>query len=228
MMGGTGAHEYMAPCPAGENDVALAPGYAANIEIASAEAQPVELPPPLDAPREVPTPGLTTVEEVSEALGVPAGALLKAVPMVAEERGLMMVLVRGDHRLNEIKLRNALGQDFRQATAEEIGERVGPAGYIGPVGADVPVVKDTAIAGDGFVCGANSADAHLIGVSPGRDFSFEELDVRTVEAGDTAPGGGTIEIEPAIEIGNIFKLGTRYSEPLGATYLDESGPSARS
>jgi prolyl-tRNA synthetase len=223
MMGGTGAHEYMAPCPAGENDVAVAPGYAANVEIASAEPQPVELPPALDEPREVPTPGLTTVDEVSSALGVPPGALLKAVPVIAEERGLLMVLVRGDHRLNEIKLRNALGQGFRQATPEEISERIGPAGFIGPVGADVPVVKDAAIAGEGYVCGANAPDLHLIGVNPGRDFTFEELDVRSVEAGDIAPGGGAIEIEPAIEVGNIFKLGTRYSEPLGATYLDESG-----
>jgi prolyl-tRNA synthetase len=223
MMGGTAAHEYMAPCAAGENDVALAPGYAANVEVASAEAQPVDLPPALDAPREAPTPGLTTVEQVSETLGVPSGALLKAVPVVAEERGLVMVLVRGDHRLNETKLRNALGQDFRQATAEEIGERIGPAGFIGPVAADVPVVKDAAIQGEGYVCGANRPDAHLIGVSPGRDFQFEELDVRSVEAGDTAPGGGTIEIEPAIEVGNIFKLGTRYSEPLGSTFLDEDG-----
>jgi prolyl-tRNA synthetase len=223
MMGGTGAHEYMAPCPAGENDVAVAPGYAANVEIASAEPQPVELPPALDEPREVPTPGLTTVDEVSSALGVPPGALLKAVPVIAEERGLLMVLVRGDHRLNEIKLRNALGQGFRQATPEEISERIGPAGFIGPVGADVPVVKDAAIAGEGYVCGANAPDLHLIGVNPGRDFTFEELDVRSVEAGDIAPGGGAIEIEPAIEVGNIFKLGTRYSEPLGATFLDEDG-----
>jgi prolyl-tRNA synthetase len=223
MMGGTGAHEFMAPCAAGENDVALAPGYAANIEVASARAQPVELPPGLDEPREVPTPGLTTVDEVAGALGVPAGALLKAVPVVAAERGLVMVLVRGDHRLNEIKLQNALGEEFRQATTEEIDDRIGPAGFIGPVGAGVPVVKDVAIAGEGYVCGANRPDAHLIGVAPGRDFQFEELDVRTVEAGDTAPGGGAIEIEPAIEVGNIFKLGTRYSEPLGATFLDESG-----
>ncbi len=223
MMGGTGAHEFMAPCPAGENEVALAPGYAANVEVASAQPQPVDLPPALDEPRVVPTPGLTTVDEVSDTLGVPAGALVKAMPVVAERRGLVMVLVRGDHRLNEIKLRNALGEDFRQANAEEIGERIGPAGFIGPVGADVPVLKDSAIAGEGYVCGANRPDAHLIGVAPGRDFQFEELDVRSVEAGDTAPEGGAITIEPAIEVGNIFKLGTRYSEPLGATYLDEAG-----
>ena len=223
MMGGSGAHEYMAPCPAGENDVATAPGYVANVEVARAEPQDVELPPALDAPREVPTPGLTTVDEVSGALGVAPGALLKAVPVVAEQRGLLLVLVRGDHRLNEVKLRNALGEACRQASAEEIAERIGPAGFIGPVGAEVPVIKDAAIAGTGYVCGANRPDAHLIGVEPGRDFAYEELDVRSVEAGDTAPGGGSIAIEPAIEVGNIFKLGTRYSVPMGATYLDESG-----
>jgi len=223
MMGGSGAHEYMAPCPAGENEVALAPGYAANVEVASAEAQAVELPAPLDAPERVATPGQTTVEEVSGALGVPAGALIKALPVMVEGRGMVLVLVRGDHRLNEIKLRNALGADFRQARAEEIESELGPVGFIGPVGAGIPVVKDAAIVGDSFVCGANEPDAHLRGVRPGRDFEFEELDVRSVEAGDIAPGGGAIEIEAAIEIGNIFKLGTRYSEPLGATYLDEAG-----
>jgi prolyl-tRNA synthetase len=223
MMGGSGADEYMAPCAAGENEVALAPGYAANVEVASAQAQPVELPAALDAPERVDTPGLTTVEEVSAALGLPAGALIKALPVVVEGRGMVMVLLRGDHRLSEIKLRNALGADFRQAGAEEIAAAIGPAGYIGPVGAGVPVLKDAAIAGDSFVTGANQADAHLRGVQPGRDFEFEEVDVRTVEAGDTAPGGGTIEIEPAIEVGNIFKLDTRYSEPLGATYSDEDG-----
>ena len=85
------------------------------------------------------------------------------------------------------------------------------------------MIKDAAIQGQGLVCGANVADAHLIGVEPGRDFSFEELDVRTVEAGDLAPDGSAITIEKAIEVGNIFKLGTRYSEPLGATYLDPDG-----
>jgi prolyl-tRNA synthetase len=223
MMGGTDAHEYMAPCAAGEDEIALAEGYAANLEVASAEPRPVELPPPLDEPREVPTPGLTTVDEVSEALGVPAGAALKALPMVVEGRGLVMVLVRGDHRLNEIKLANTLGATSRPATPEEIEAEIGPPGFIGPVGAQVPVLKDAAIQGEGYFGGANRPDMHLIGISPGRDFEFEEVDVRAVERGDKAPGGGAIEIVPAIEIGNIFKLGTRYSEALGATYLDESG-----
>jgi len=223
MMGGYGAHEYLAPCAAGENDVALAPGYAANVEVASAEPQPVELPPALDEPREVPTPGLTTVDEVSGALGVPAGALIKAMPVIVGDDRMLIVLVRGDHRLNEIKLRNSLGAEFRPAHPEEIANRLGPAGFVGPVGTDLPVIKDAAIAGEGYVCGANKPDVHLIGVAPGRDFPFEEMDVRSVEAGDLAPGGHPIEIERAIEVGQIFKLGTRYSEPLGANYLDENG-----
>ncbi|MGE5408418.1 MAG: YbaK/EbsC family protein, partial [Syntrophothermus sp.] len=166
---------------------------------------------------------LGRVDEVAAHLGLPTGAFIKALPVVVEGRGMVLVLVRGDHRLNEVKLQNALGAPFRQAREEEIAAELGPVGYIGPVGAKVPVVKDAAIAGDSYVSGANRPDAHLRGVRPGRDFAFEELDVRSVEAGDTAPGGGRIEIEPAIEVGNIFKLGTRYSVPLGATYLDENG-----
>jgi prolyl-tRNA synthetase len=223
MMGGLGAHEYMAPCAAGENEVAIAPDYAANTEIASAEPRPVDLPPRLDEPREVPTPGLTSVEEVSRALGVPGGAALKAIPVIAEDRGFVLTLVRGDHRLNEVKLRNALGAEFRAARPEEIEAELGPPGFIGPVGAPVPVLKDAAIQGAGYFGGANKPDAHLIGVAPGRDFSFEEADIRAVEPGDRSPGGHEIAIQPAIEVGNIFKLGTRYSEPLGATYLDERG-----
>ncbi|MSO41761.1 MAG: proline--tRNA ligase [Solirubrobacterales bacterium] len=224
MMGGTGADEYMAPCAAGENEIALAPGYAANVEVASAEAQAVELPPGLEAPERAETPGQTTVEAVSASLGVAPGALIKALPVIVENRGMVLVLVRGDHRLNEIKLRNHLGADFRQARLEEIAESLGPAGFIGPVGVSVPVLMDAAIAGESFITGSNEPDAHLRGVRPGRDFEFEQVDVRAVEAGDPAlGGGGAIEIVPAIEIGNIFKLGRRYSEPLGATFLDENG-----
>ncbi|HEU4703076.1 MAG TPA: proline--tRNA ligase, partial [Conexibacter sp.] len=222
MMGGSGAHEYMAPCAAGEDAVALAPGYAANVEIASADAQPVALPAPLDAPEEVHTPGLTTVEEVAGTLGVPHGALLKAYPVIVEGRGLVLVVVRGDHRVNEIKLRNALGAPCRPAQPDEFAQKIGPAGYIGPVGANAPVLLDAAVTDGGYVAGANRADFHLRGVEPGRDFAFERADVRTVEAGDTV-NGNAIRIEAAIEVANIFKLGTRYTEPLGATFLDESG-----
>ena len=223
MMGGSGAHEYMAPCEAGENEVALAPGYAANVEVASALPQPVELPPAMDEPREVPTPGLTTVEEVATALGVPAGALIKAMPMALAGGGLVLVLIRGDHRLNEIKLANHLGEAARQARAEEIEDAIGPVGFIGPVGANVRILMDQAISGAGLVTGANRPDAHLIGVEPGRDFTYETCDVRSVEVGDRTPSGDPITIEAAIEVGNIFKLGTRYTIPLGATYLDPDG-----
>jgi prolyl-tRNA synthetase len=223
MMGGLGAHEYMAPCAAGENEIAIAPDYAANVEIASADPRPVRLPPRLDEPKEAPTPGMTTVEDVSAALGVPAGAALKAIPVVAEGRGFVLTLLRGDHRLNEIKLRNVLGAEFRPAHTEEIEAELGPPGFIGPVGASAPVIKDAAIRGEGYFGGANKPDTHLIGIVPDRDFSFEEADIRAVEAGDRSPGGHEIRLERAIEVGNIFKLGTRYSEPLGATYLDEDG-----
>ena len=227
MMGGFGAHEYMAPCAAGENDVALSDaGYAANVEVASAQPQPVEgLPDPLDEPEPVDTPGATTIEQVSQMLGVPAGALIKALPMVAEGRGPVLVVLRGDHRLNEIKLQNALGAPARAAEEKEVREAFGAVpGFIGPVGARVEVVADEALRGlRGLVAGGNEPDMHLRGVEPGRDFEPTWADVRSVEAGDTDPAGATIRIEPAIEVGNIFKLGTRYSEPLGATYLDEQG-----
>jgi prolyl-tRNA synthetase len=222
MMGGSGAHEYMAPCPAGENEVALAPGYAANVEVASAEPQPVDLAPPRPAPEPVHTPGLRTVAEVAGALGVAPGALLKAFPVIVEDRGLVVVLVRGDHRVNEIKLTNALGATWRAAREEEVVALLGPPGFIGPVDAGAPILLDAAVAPGGYVTGANRSDTHLRGVEPGRDFAYERVDVRTVEPGDLVDGH-PIEIERAIEVGNIFQLGTRYSEPLGATYLDESG-----
>ena len=157
-------------------------------------------------------------------LEVPAGGLLKSLPIVIDdERGFVVLVVRGDHRVNEIKLTNALGAPWRAATEDEIAERLGPPGFIGPVGAGMPVLLDDAVDAEvGYVAGANEADHHLRGVKPGRDFGFERIDVRTVEAGDTV-GGHPITIEPAIEVGNIFQLGTRYSEPLGATFLDEEG-----
>jgi prolyl-tRNA synthetase len=221
MMGGFGAHEYMAPCAAGENDVALAPGYAANVEVASADPQPVELPQRLPEPVLEQTPGMITVAAVANHLGVPAGALLKAYPVIAGDE-LKLVILRGDHRVGDIKLQNALGSEFRPAQAEEFADRIGPAGYIGPVGTDVPILLDRGVVPGGYVTGANRPDAHLRGVEPGRDFAFEHVDIRSVEAGDTVDGHA-IRVEPAIEVGNIFKLGTRFSEPLGATYLDESG-----
>jgi prolyl-tRNA synthetase len=222
MMGGTGAHEYMAPCAAGENDVALAGGYAANLEVASADAQAVELPPSLDAPEEVLTPGMTTIDAVAQELQVGAGALLKAFPVIVDGDAMKVVVVRGDHRVNEVKLALALGSEFRPAHPDEVSARLGPPGFIGPVGTDLPILLDEGVGPGGYVAGANKVDLHLRGVEPGRDFRFDSVDVRSVVDGDTV-AGAAVRIEPAIEVGNIFKLGTRYSEPLGAKYLDESG-----
>src|SRR3954452_23046939 len=172
MMGGVGAHEYMAPSAAGENDIARSDaGYGANIEVASAVPQPVEGLEPKDAPEAVDTPGARTIDQVAGMLEVPAGALIKALPVVVEGRGQVMVLVRGDHRLNEIKLQNHLGAPFRQASEEEIGATVG---FIGPVGTEMPVIADEALRGmQGMVAGANEKDRHLVGVEPGRDFDPE-------------------------------------------------------
>jgi prolyl-tRNA synthetase len=227
MMGGFGAHEYMAPCEAGENDVALSDsGYAANVEVASATPQPVEnLPEPRDQPEPVDTPDAKTIDQVAEMLGVPPGVLIKAFPVMVEGRGPVLVLVRGDHRLNEIKLQNHLHAPFKAADEDEIASQFKThPGFMGPVGASVPIVADEALRGmKGMVAGANEPDKHLAGVEVGRDFEAEFGDVRSVEAGDTDPQGATIRIEPAIEVGNIFKLGTRYTKPLNATYLDEDG-----
>ncbi|MDX8150246.1 proline--tRNA ligase [Patulibacter brassicae] len=243
MMGGKRAHEYMAPCAAGEDDVVLSvdPGdagavgrhYAANVEVASAEPQPVALPDAPDAPQRVQTPGVRTIAALAEHLDRPAGALLKAFPVVATDAEgaarFVLVLLRGDHQVGDVKLAKALGGAVRQAFEEEIRERLGPPGSLGPVGADVPVVVDAAVVATaegspagGWCVGANEEGVHLDGVVPGRDFAYEVADVREVVAGDVVDGR-TVVIEPAIEIGNIFQLMTRYSEPLGARYLDEDG-----
>ncbi|MCK9248742.1 MAG: proline--tRNA ligase [Solirubrobacteraceae bacterium] len=236
MMGGRRAHEYMAPCAAGEDDVVLAVDedgatrYAANVEVAEATAATVPLPAAGDGPRPVDTPGTATIAALAEQLDRPAGTLLKAFPVVVAER-MALVLVRGDHQVEEVKLARALGGPVRQATEEEIGAAIGPAGFIGPVDPATPirivvdraVVESTAASPDGgWVVGANVVDRHLDGVVPGRDFEHEVADVRRVVAGDTVEGL-PVTIEPAIEAGNIFQLMTRYSEPLGATFLDADG-----
>jgi prolyl-tRNA synthetase len=135
--------------------------------------------------------------------------------VVTESRGLVMVFVRGDHRVNDIKLANALGETFRPAREDELR---GPGGFLGPVDGVPTLFDDAIVAGQPYLTGANQVDYHRVVTVDGG----ERGDVRTVEAGDTVDGK-PIRIEPAIEIGNIFKLGTRYSEPLGATYLDENG-----
>ena len=136
MMGGSGAHEYMAPCPAGENEVALSgAGYAANVEVATGTPPAPSFPAPLDAPERVATPDARTIEEVSAYLGIDPATLLKSLPVVQDDGTMKLALVRGDRRLNEIKLQNALGTPFRPATEAEILDAFGAEpGFIGPVG----------------------------------------------------------------------------------------------
>jgi len=178
------------------------------------------------ASEEVPTPGMSTIAQVAQALQLPEGALLKAYPVVLADGSFVLVMLRGDHKVNDIKLALALKSPFRQANSDEIEKQLGPPGSIGPVGVQARILLDEGVAVDagGYVVGANRPDLHLRGVVPGRDFNFELGDIRNAVVGDTI-AGHAVRIEPAIEVGNIFKLGTRYSDVLGATYLDQTGAS---
>jgi prolyl-tRNA synthetase len=226
MMGGLGAHEFMAPSNAGEDEVALCSScdYAANVELARSRPRPPEFPERLDAPREVETPGVTTIEGLAEFLGVDPAATAKAMVVVKGDE-VVLGLVRGDHRLHELKMAKALGGEFRPATADEIVKAFGAEpGSIGAVGATTRIIADEALREGQFVGGANRTGHHLLGVEAGRDYQAEFADIREVQEGDGCPNcDGTLQIERVIEIGNIFKLGTKYSVPLNATYLDESG-----
>jgi len=226
-MGGEIAHEYLAPCPAGENEIALCENgdYAANVEAARSVPSASEFPERLDTPSEVETPGVGTIDEVAEFLHVDPRATAKAMPVVGPDGKLVLGLIRGDHRLHELKLGVVLGGEFRPAHPEEIEQAFGASGgSLGPVGVKLRVVADEALREGQFVAGANRDGFHLRGVEAGRDFECEFADIREVVDGDTCIHcGGRIGVEPAIEVGNIFQLGTRYSGPLGAVYLDENG-----
>lgn len=228
MMGGSGAHEYMAPCRSGENDIVLCDNgdFSASIEVAGARAQDPVFPPSRDAPEAVETPGADTIESLAAMLEIDPRATSKAMPVVGPGETLVLALVRGDHRLHELKLQKALGGEFRPAHADEIRQAFGAdGGSLGPVGVDLRIIADGALASGQYVAGANRDGFHLWGVEAGRDYEPTLLaDIREVEPGDKCTlCGGSLRVEPAIEVGNIFKLGTRYSEALDATYLDESG-----
>jgi prolyl-tRNA synthetase len=224
MMGGLGAHEFLAPCAAGEDEIALcaACGYAANVEIArGVPAAPAF---PAEARGEVATPGVRTIAQVSEFLKIDPRLTIKSL-LYAAPSGFVLALVRGDHAIHERKLARAIGADVRAAHPEEIVRQLGaPAGSVGPVGARVPIVADQALREGAYVVGANREGVHLRGVVPGRDFEARFVDLHTVVAGEACGQcGQPLAVEKVIEVGNIFKLGTRYSEALGAMYLDESG-----
>jgi len=227
MMGGHGGEEFVAPSPNGEADLVRCSNcdYAANVEVARSRPRPPEFPPRLDAPEEIETPGATTIEALAEFLGVDPAATAKAMPIVVDGQ-VVLALVRGDHRLHELKTEKALGQSFRAAEPAEIRSTFGAdPGSIGPVGVGVRVIADESLREGQFVGGANRTGWHLRGVEAGRDYQPEFYDLREVAEGDICPvcGNGTLHIEPAIEVGHIFKLGTRYTVPLNANYLDEEG-----
>ncbi len=225
MMGGLGSHEFMAPSAAGEDEVAVCPGcgYAANVELARGIPAAPEF--PAWTREEVPTPGAKTIAEVSALLRIDPRLTIKSLLYVAAKSGPVLALIRGDHSLHERKLARALGEEARPAHPDEVKTHLGAGvGSIGPVGARVPVVADEALAPGRYVVGANRDGYHLRGVQAGVDFPCRFADLHTAVAGEACPKCGTpLTIERVIEIGNIFKLGTKYSVPLKAMFLDEQG-----
>lgn len=231
-IGGTGSHEFHVLADSGEDAIAFCPDseYAANIELAEAlaletprsnHAQPME---------KVATPGKTRCEDVAELLGLPLSRTVKAIAVMRDEH-FFLLLIRGDHTLNEIKASKLpFLNTFRFASDEEIERFVGcRPGYIGPVGLapDIPVIADRTVADmSDFVCGANEAGYHLAGVNWGRDLRGPDhiFDIRNVVEGDPSPdGNGRLSICRGIEVGHIFQLRTKYSEAMNATFLDDSG-----
>jgi len=223
MMGGAGSHEFMAPSGAGEDRVALcdACGYAANVELAVSRAPQPRF--PAWTLGEVPTPDARTIAEVCACLSIEPALTIKSLVVMAES-GPVLALVRGDHQLHERKLARVLGA-FRPAQREEIVQATGgEAGFVGPVGLTLRIIADETLRSGCYVAGANQPDTHLRGVVPGTHFQAEFADLREADAGDAcATCGAPLTVERVIEIGNIFKLGTKYSVPLHAVYLDEAG-----
>jgi prolyl-tRNA synthetase len=250
MMGGSVSHEYMAYADAGEDEIVFCRecGYAANVEMALAGSDR-ELPysevqvaagtgagaaVDLTVDEVRSTPGAKTIEQVVAFLGLPARAFLKALVMTVESEGMpggagsarqVMVLLRGDHELSEPKLRKALGAEFRLATADEVLAAQGiEPGYVGPVPTTLPVYADEVVRRGYYVAGANKPDHHRTGVSLEMVPQATFCDLRKARAGDPCPQClGDLEGASVIEVGNIFQLGTKYSEPMGATFLDEDG-----
>ena len=226
MMGGSGSEEFMAPSEAGEDDVALCAGcgYGANVELARGVPQPGGL--GEAGIREVATPGAKTIAEVSAILQVDPAATIKSLVFVNGDE-TVLVLVRGDHNLHERKLTRALRAEARPAQAEEVQRRLGVSvGSVGPVGVKGVgrVFADESLRSGAYVVGAGRDGYHLVGVTPGKDFACEWADLQAALPGEGCPTcGKPLAVERVIEVGNIFKLGTKFSEPLNAMYLDEQG-----
>lgn len=232
-IGGSGSHEFHVLADSGEDGLAFCPDsdYAANVELAEALAPAATRPIATEAMRDVPTPNQTTCEEVAALLGIPLQRTVKLLAVIAAEQ-LVILLLRGDHSLNEVKTRKLPGlADFRFAREDEIRAFFNcPPGFLGPVGIErsrTRVIADRSVAvmGD-FVAGSNKPKFHTAGINWGRDLPEADLvaDIRNVVAGDPSPDGrGTLELCRGIEVGHIFQLRTKYSAALQATYLDEHG-----
>ncbi|NIA21905.1 MAG: proline--tRNA ligase [Anaerolineaceae bacterium] len=233
-IGGSASSEFMVACQAGEDVLVRCPqcGYAANLEKAVCQVPPSPKNPPAEAElKTVRTPGQRTIEEVTEFLGLTPRDMIKTLVYVTAQGKPFVACVRGDHDVNEAKLSHVAGGPVRLADQETILEVTGaPVGFAGPVGLkkEVPIYIDHAVkVMANAVSGANQADAHLTGLNPGRDFSPSmACDLRFVVPGDMCPGCSVeLAISRGIEIGHVFKLGTKYSDALGATYLDQNGES---
>lgn len=223
MMGGAVSHEFMAPSPSGEDDIALCSkcGYSANVELAL--SVPQENGPQSWEMEEVHTPEKRTVQEVSRFLKIEPSYFIKSI-LVISDKGPVLALVRGDQDLHEKKLIKIIGE-HRPAQKAEVKEILGvEAGFIGPMGHKIRIVADNCLQKGLYITGANKQHYHIRGVMAERDFNAEWNDIHVAKAGDVCTGcGSPLNIERVIEIGNIFNLGTKYSGPLKAVFLDENG-----
>ena len=226
IMGGRESSGFMAPAESGENTLVRCENgdYFADYDAARGIPRAPTFPEPLERPEEVETPGVGTIDALAGFLGVDPAATSKAMPVMAGER-LVLALVRGDDRLSEEKLVTALGEAYRPATEDEIKATFGAGGgSIGPVAVTVDVLADETLREGQYVAGANRDGWHLRGVEAGRDYNPQFADIRQAKAGDACPVcGGKLLEQTAIELGHIFKLGTFYSIPFAATFLDEDG-----
>lgn len=232
-IGGTGTYEFMALCDIGEDTIAYSTegDYAANLEKAEVVYKPSGQPlPEVPSMEKVHTPNVRTIEELTQALGMEANQIIKSLVYRVDDK-LVVALVRGDHELNEVKLKNHYdAADVRLASDDEIKSVAGVcAGFVGPIqlkAKDVDIIADNWVqdVADGVV-GANETDYHLIHVQPGRDFQVTAyIDLRNIMEGDDSPrGNGKIAFARGVEVGHVFKLGTKYSEAMGAKFLDENG-----
>jgi prolyl-tRNA synthetase len=227
IMGGKFSVDFLAPAGSGENVLVTCENgdYAADGDIAQAVPRPAELPEQLDTPEEIETPGVTTIDGLAELLELDPSATSKAMPVVKPDGTVVLALVRGDDRLSEMKLYDALPGDSRPATDEEIRAAFGASGgSLGPVGFSGEILADETLREGQFVAGANRDGRHLRGVEAGRDYAPRFADLREPREGDRCPiCGGALQFRVAVEVGHIFNFGSFYSEPLGATFLDEDG-----